>query len=185
MFINKEGVMVNSTDELFESGQDWEGFLRENVPIWKKTIQALGYSFIEQEDSLLPIWLKKPLPGEYGLKKARLFVTVKEYDSKFDDWMCENLLKEEQSIGYGRDNNWSPNFIPRQAQALERRLLSWGKYKTKDTDFNAGENGIIAIKYSGSEIYKDIYNVGKSEPDIICRSFVQFIDNRRKLRRKI
>jgi hypothetical protein len=184
MFIDKEGNMVNSIEEL-QNGQNWEEFLKENVPIWKKTIQALGYHFLEQEDSILPIWLKSPLPAEYKLKKARLFVPVGEYDSKFDDWMCENFLKEDASIGYGRDKNWSPNFIPRQAQALERKLLDWGKYKSKDTDYNLGEEGLIGLKYSGSEIYKDIYKVGKSEPGIITQAFIEFIDNKINLRRKI
>lgn len=184
MFINKQGEIVSSIAELHK-GEDFQKFLEENVPIWKKTIQALGYSFVNQNDSLVPIWLKNPLPPEYRDKKVKIFSGVDEYDSDFDSWMEENLLKEDSSIGFSGYHNWAPNFIPEQAIALEKRLMEWGKYKSKDVDYNLGEKEVKGINYSGSEIYKNVYNIGKSEPDIITRSFVHFIDNKNELVRKV
>jgi len=184
MFINKQGEIVSSIAELHK-GEDFQKFLEENVPIWKKTIQALGYSFVNKKDSLVPIWLKNPLPPEYKNKEIKMFVGVEEYDSGFDSWMQENILKEDSSIGFSGYHNWAPNFIPEQAIALEKRLMDWGKYKSKDVDYGLGEKGTMGINYSGSEIYKNIYNIGKSEPDIITRSFIHFINNKKDLTRKI
>lgn len=182
MFITKSGKSVNSLAELQE-GMEWQDFLKENTDVWKKTMNALGYFFVEQKNSFLPIWLKKPIPPRYKNKKVQMFSSVDEYDSSFDNWMCENLLKEDSSIAF--DGNWSPNFIPAQAYVLERKLLNWGKYKSKDTDYDLGGNGILGIKYFGSDLYQDIYKVGKSEPGIITEAFLEFIDNKNTLRRKV
>lgn len=185
MFITKSGKSVDSLRELQE-GKDWDEFLIDNVDIWKKTINALGYSFVEQKDSPLPVWLKNPLPEKYKNKKLEMFPSVDEYDYRFDSWICDNMLVEDNEICFDPDyKNWSPNFILDQAQALEKKLLVLGKYKSKDTDYDLGKEGLKGIKYSGSENYKEIYVVGMSEPDIITRAFIEFIDNKENLRRKI
>lgn len=185
MFITPEGNFVSTVDELLGK-KDWNEFLEENVPIWKKTISALGYFFIEQKNSILPIWLKNPLPEQYAYKnkKVELFTPVNEYSYKFDSWMCNNLLEEDKSIAL-ENSNWSPNFILEQAFVLERKLLEWGKYNGKDVDFNLGQKRLIGLRYYESEIYRDLYAAGKSEPKLITDLFMNFIDNKKNLRRKI
>jgi len=165
VFIDKEGKAVFSINELQEE-KKWEDFVEEHISLWKKTMHVLGYFPVSIKHANLPVWSINPFPDGYKGNRGQ--------------WCNNNLLGRDESIAFF-GGEWAPNFIPDQAYALERKLVKWGEYQSKVINF---KQDFKEIRYFGSEVYQDISNSGKSELDIICRSFLEFADNKEKLLRK-